>query len=155
MSEEIKNNPDDLFSGSKEVKPGKFNWGKVGDFIIGYFVGSQEIETENGLRKLYEIKAVQGLYHEVENTSDENGNKIVKVSPESISLEVGEFYNVWGRDDIDKFFHKVKIGQKVGLQFKEVLPSKKKGYSPFKVIKTALWDEFDKTDEEIVAESGI
>jgi hypothetical protein len=152
MPEETTQDP---FAGSKEIKPGKFAWGKPGDFIIGYFTSSQEVDTENGRKKLYEIKAIQGQYHEVENSTDPSGNKVVKVAETATKLEPGDFYNIFGRDDLDKFFQKAKIGQQVGLQFKDIQPSKKKGYSAFKIIKTAIWDVMMPSDEDVVAEADI
>lgn len=134
----------DVFAGGQEVKPNQVSFGKIGDFIIGYYTGHKEITTDRGVTKLYELKGILGEYHNVETTSDENGNKQVKVDANATKVEAGDYFNVWGgKDAIDSLFAKSKLGQKVGVRFEEAIPSKKKGNSPFKVFKTVMWDEYD------------
>ena len=146
---------DDPFAGGKEIKPGKFSFGKIGDHVVGYFNAVQEVDTANGRKKLYEIKVVSGQYHNSETTNDPNGNKVVTIDEAPTVLEAGDYVNIWGRADLDKFFQKAKFGQKVGVQFKEIKPSTKKGYSAFKVLKTVLFNEFDNSMEEAVEEVGL
>lgn len=141
-------NIQDPFAGSKEVKPGKFTWGKVGDYIIGYFTSSKEIDTPNGRSKIYEIKGITGEYHFSEKKADENGNMVVNVDKETTQIEAGNYYGVWGGKvsdpkQLDEFFKKVKFGQKIGIQLKEKKPNKNPSYSPTNIFTTRMWDEQD------------
>jgi len=121
--------------GGKEVSASKFVFGKKGDFIKGTFTGFKSVNGQNGPVNLYEVKAMYGEYHPTENTTDENGNKIVKVLDPVMCVE-GEYYQVWGgKDVIDNGFKKVKPGTIVGIRFEDATPAKKAGNSPFKVFK--------------------
>ena len=151
----------DPFAGSKEVTPGKFTFGKIGDYIIGYFNSVKEIDTQNGRSKLYEIKATNGQYHNSVTSFDANGNKQVKVDEEATVLETGAFYPVWGKKvsdpgQLDNFFHNIKFGQKIGVQLKELKPSKTAGYSPLKIYKTNVFPEIDpESPEAMIKEAGM
>lgn len=137
----------DPFEGGQEVAPSQVSFGKIGDYIIGYFSGSKDITTDRGITKLYELKGVQGEFHVTTNKDDGNGNKIVEVAKDATPITKDDFFNVWGgKDAIDDMFKKAKIGQKVGVRFEEAIPSKKKGNSAFKVFKTVMWDEMDPAD---------
>jgi hypothetical protein len=137
----------DAFDGAQEIAPSQVSFGKIGDYIIGYYTGHKDITTSNGDTKLYELKGIQGEFHITTNEDDGNGNKIVKVAKDATPITVGDYFNVWGgKSAIDDLFKKVKIGQKVGVRFEEAIPSKKKGNSAFKVFKTVMWDEMDPSD---------
>lgn len=134
----------DAFEGAKVLKPNRVTWGKVGNYIIGYYYGSKVVDTNNGKATIYELKGLMGEYNELETTDDGNGNKLTKVLEPAIAVEAGDFYNLFGgKDTIDSLFKKSKLGQKVGLRFTKATPSKTKGNSPFKTIETAMWDEVD------------
>lgn len=134
----------DVFDGAQEIAPSQVSFGKKGDYIIGYFTGSKEVTTNNGDTKLYELKGIQGEFHVSSSSNDDNGNKITTVADKATPVVVGDFYSIWGgKSAIDDLFKKVRLGQKVGVRFEEALPSKKKGNSPFKVMKTVMWDEYD------------
>lgn len=134
----------DAFDGAQEIAPSQVSFGKKGDYIIGYFTGSKDITTNNGDTKLYELKGIQGEFHVSSSTNDENGNKVVTIAKEPTVIAAGDYYSVWGgKSAVDDLFKKVKIGQKVGVRFEDAIPSKKKGNSPFKVMKTVMWDEMD------------
>lgn len=135
----------DPFAGGKEIKPNKVAFNKIGDFIIGYWVGVKDVNGQNGPIKLYELKGIMGSYHEADTTTDpETGQKIVKVHENAELVEADDYYILYGgKDQIDGLFKKARIGQKVGLRFESVIPAKKAGNSPFKTFKTTLWDEMD------------
>ena len=137
----------DPFAGGQDVTPNQARFNKVGDYIIGFFTGSKEINGTNGPIKLYSVKGIQGEYHEAESDVDANGNKVTTIVEPGVKVNAGDYYNIFGgKDSIDDLFKKAKIGQKVGLRFEEAIASKTKGNSPFKVIKPVMWDEFDKTN---------
>lgn len=132
----------DPFEGGQDVKPNQVSFGKKGDFIIGFYSGKKDIQTDRGTTYLYEVIGEQGHYHNSETTQDDNGNKVVKVDEKPTPVEKGEYYTVWGgKDAIDDLFKKASVHQKVGIRFEDAIPSKKKGNSPFKVMKTVMWDE--------------
>ena len=139
-------NPDvqDPLAGGKEVKSNQVKFSKVGDYVIGYFQDKRAVTTANGNTTLYQLRGVLGQYHGAENTSDENGNKVVNVDKVATPVVEGDFYFVFGgKQQIDDGFRKAKIGQKVGIQFKEANKAKKAGNSPFKVFKFVIYDEMD------------
>lgn len=140
----------DPFAGGQEVAPNQARFNKIGDYIVGYFVGSKDINGKNGPIKLYELKGVQGEFHEADVTTDENGNKNTAILEPAVQVVAGDYYNLFGgKDSIDSLFAKAKINQKVGLKFEKATPSKIKGNSPFKTIKTVMWDDFDKPSNMI------
>lgn len=151
----------DPFAGGKVLKPNRVSWGKVGNYIIGYFTSSKMVQTSNGNAMLYELKGILGQYNEIQNEDDGNGNKLVKVVEPAVDVVAGDYYTVFGgKDSIDSLFKKAKLGQKVGLKFSKATPSKTKGNSAFKTIETALWDENDPdymgaSAEDMVEASGI
>lgn len=117
----------------QEVKSSTVSWGKVGDFIEGTLtdISTREVQDEKrGLikKKVYEIKADAGLYHE----TDDKKNSIEP----GVKCEKDDYFKVWGgREIIDDGMKKAKIGQKVKILFAEEGEPKKKGYSGFKLIK--------------------
>ena len=149
----------DIFAGAKEIKPGKFNFGKVGDYIVGYFHSVKEVDTDSGRARIYNIKACSGQYHNTDTSFDANGNKVVTVDEAVTKLDENVLYPVWGKavdkaGQIDDFLKVVKLNQKVAIQLKEFKPSKKKGYSPLKIYKTMAWPEFDPESEESLVETA-
>jgi len=134
----------DVFEGAQEIAPSQVSFGKVGDYVIGYYQGHKVITTSNGDSKLYELKGIQGEFHVTTNGDDGNGNKVTTVAKEPTKISVGDFYTVWGgKSKIDDLFAKAKLGQKVGVRFEAAIPSKTKGHSAFKDFKTVMWDEYD------------
>ncbi len=136
--------PDGFDQGGKEIKPNRVSFSKIGDYVIGYFSGSKKVNTANGEATLYELKGVMGEYHNAETTSDANGNKVIKVDEQATPVEAGEYYTVFGgKQSVDDGFRKAKLGQRVGIKFKEAIASKKAGNSAFKVMSFKVWEEFD------------
>lgn len=132
----------DPFAGGQDVKPNQVSFGKKGDFIIGYYSDKKDIQTDRGTTYLYQLVGIEGAFHNTETTSDENGNKVIKVDEKPTTVNKGEYYSVWGgKDAIDDLFKKASQYQKVGIRFEDAIPSKKKGNSPFKVMKAVMWDE--------------
>lgn len=142
MAEET--NQADPFADGKDVKPNQVKFSKINDFIIGYYNGHKQVNGQNGVINMYELKGIMGSYHDSETTDDGNGNKLVKVAEEPTLVEEGEYYFIYGgKGQIDDLFKRAKIGQKVGFRFESTTPAKKAGNSPFKQFKATLWDVFD------------
>ena len=151
----------DPFDGAKEVKPSRISFAKIGDYVIGYFTNKKIVDFDNGPTPVYELKGVSGIFHTAKNTTDENGNKVVKVDEEPVTVDVGDYYTlIGGKETIDQLFKKARLGQKVGVRFEAVKPSKKPGYAGFKVFSPFMWDEQDpdfmgQSAEDIVDQVGI
>lgn len=121
----------DPLSGGKEISSQAITFGKVGDFIKGTYTGKKVVDTSNGEAPLFELKAIMGRYHNVDDKKN-------PIEPE-LSVEKGEYYNVWGSFkttsgaySITSLFKKVPFGEIVAIRLKEEIPSKTKGNAPFK-----------------------
>lgn len=117
----------------QEVKSSTVSFGKVGDFVEGTLIDIRVREmldpVKGRIRKnLYEVKADAGHYHE----TDDKKNPIEP----PVKCEAESSYLIWGgKEMIDDGFKKVKMGQKVKVQFTQEDEPKKKGYSGFKHIR--------------------
>lgn len=151
----------DPFEGGREVKPSRISFAKVGDYVIGYFNQSKIVQFENGATPVYELKGIAGQFHTSKNTTDENGNKVVTVDENPVNVDKGDYYTlIGGKESIDSMFKKARLGQKVGIKFESVKPSKKPGFSGFKVFAPFMWDEQDpefmgQSAEDLVEEVGV
>jgi len=151
----------DPFEGAREVKPSRIAFAKVGDYVIGYYNNKKIVDFESGPTPVYEIKGILGQFHTAKTTTDENGNKVVKVDEPAVNIDAGDYYTlIGGKDVVDGLFKKAKLGQKVGVRFKEAKPSKKPGFAAFKVFEVFMWDEQDPdfmgaSAEDMVEDSGI
>lgn len=103
-----------IFDDKNEARPSVIDWGKVGDFVEGTFIGVRRgIETRFGLNDLYELIVKEGQYHDRE-------------TGEVVVLKDGDVCGVWGRNDIfDGTMNRLRPGQRVGLKFTESKPSSK------------------------------
>jgi len=120
----------DPLAGGKEMTTQQCSFGKVGDFIKGTYTNKKVVDTQRGKNVLYELKVIIGTYHEI----DPETKKGVDPAKEVVA---GGFYTVWGgKQAIDDLFARSKLGDIVALQFKDSVPSKTKGNSPFKIFKT-------------------
>lgn len=126
---------EDWESGGKEVASQTVTFGKVGDFIKGTYCGVKIINTTNGDTPLYEIKAIVGNYHTVDDKKN-------PVDP-AVLVEEGAYYNIWGSlkptsgaNAITSLFEKSKLGDIVAVKLESEPPSKTKGNAPFKKYKT-------------------
>jgi len=125
----------DIFNEDNEVKSNFMSWGKPGNYVLGTLSSKRRVENQLSDKKemqtIYEIKAKEGVFNSLEQ--DENGNYVpVK---ESTVIKDGEFYSIGGKKGIDAQMRNVKIGQVVGIKFKEIIPAKEKGRYPTKLIK--------------------
>ena len=125
----------DVFDPKNEVKSNWFKFGKVGDKISGTLTGTREIPSQlpgkmGEMVRLFEILADSGSYHMLDE------NKAV-IEP-AVEIQSGDFYLVSKGPGLDVQMRRAKIGQKVGILFKEVKPSKTKGYNPLKIVKVFL-----------------
>ena len=128
-----------------EVKIPWVKWSKIGDNIEGTLIEVREVNSmlpgkEGQRSKVYEIKADAGTYHETDAKKNpvEPGEKCT----------AGEVYLVGGRTGIDAQMKRIKIGQKVKLQFTEEKPAKTKGFNALKIIKVMTNGQMD---EEFLA----
>jgi hypothetical protein len=125
-----KDNWDDT---SNEVQS---NWVKfyvpMEDKILGTLIAKRTMKSaipgkENEDVNVYELKADQGSFHNVDETK--------KVIPEAITINAGEVWSVGGKNSIDVQMRNIKVGQKVGFKFLDEKASKTKGFAPAKNIK--------------------
>ena len=123
----------DEFDESNAVPSNWVSWGvPVEDKIFGTLVARSTMKStfpgkEGQIVNNYEMKADFGSFHKL----DEKKNPIEP----AIEVQEGEFYNIGGKDMIDRQMKNVKLGQKVGLKYIEDVPAKTKGFAPAKVIK--------------------
>lgn len=127
--------PEDWAQGGQEVTSQTVTFGKVGDFIKGTFTGEKVVNTANGDTPLYEIKAILGNYHAVDDKKN-------PIDP-PVLVEEGSYYNIWGSfkptsgaNAITSLFKKSRVGDIVAIQLEKETPSKTKGNAPFKKYKT-------------------
>lgn len=126
---------EDWAQGGKEVASQTVTFGKVGDFIKGTYTGQKMINTMNGDTPLYEVKAIVGNFHTVDDKKN-------PVEP-PVLVEEGAYYNVWGSlkptsgaNAITGLFAKSRVGDIVAIQLEKEVSSKTKGNAPFKKYKT-------------------
>ena len=132
------------------------NWVKFNvpmeDKIMGTLIAVREVKStlpgkEGELVKIYELKADEGTFHELDDKK--------KVVEEPVVIEAGTFWSVGGKPIIDRQMQNVKVGQKVGFKYTEEVPSKTKGFNPSKTIKVYTPKNDDgsfKMDAEFLAE---
>ena len=121
-----------LFDDNNAVKSQWIKWGMVGDYIAGTFIEVREITSQfpgkEGERvKVYEIKADEGSFHDL----DERRNP---VNP-PISIKEGDIWIIGGRQGIDAQMRNIKIGQKIGMKYTDEKPAKTKGFNALKILK--------------------
>jgi len=94
----------------KEAQPGAFiKWETIGQTFKGTYKGCYEAEN-----------SITGVMQKIYEFVGEDGND----------------YRVGTRGDVfDRVMKSVIVGQTVGFLYAEEIPSKKKGNSPFKLIK--------------------
>jgi len=112
------------------------NWVKFNvpmkDKIFGTFISKRQMKStipgkEGDLVWVYEIKADEGSFHEVDDSK--------KVLPDPITIGKGEIWSIGGKNSIDVQMRNIKIGQKIGFKFIDEKPSKTKGFAPAKNIR--------------------
>ncbi len=123
---------DDIFDDENVVPNNWVKWGKVGDNIKGTLVAVRTMESrlpgkEGEEVNIYEIKADGGEFHDMDAD-----NK--PINP-PIEVRAGEYWNIGGKDMLDRQFRNIKNGTKVGLKFTEEIASKTKGFNATKVLK--------------------
>lgn len=137
MAEEKK----DPFAGMEEVKVEykTLAWGKVGDWFKGTLTDNtrqlvNNLSPRKEMQTVFEFKAHGGSFHNiVDKVVDENSTEIKK----------GDFWSmITSKPALLAQLKGVKIGQVVGLRFKESKPSKTKGFDPAKII-TVMIGEMD------------
>lgn len=129
MTDEKNNN---IFDESNEMPNNWVKWGKVGDKIQGTLVAVRTMQSrlpgqEGKKTQIYEVKADSGSYHDMDDKQN-------PIEP-PIETRAGEYWNIGGKEMIDRQLRNVKIGTKIGLKFNEEVQSKTKGFNATKVIK--------------------
>ena len=135
---------DNFFNEEHEVQNNWVKFSKIGDQIKGTLVDVRDVESrlpgqEGKKVKVYEIKAHEGEFHELDDKKN--------IVEPAIKVGEGEFWNVGGRMVIDNQMRNIKRGQIVGFRFTDEKPAQKKGYNSFKIIKVYAGE----MDEEFTA----
>ena len=143
----------DIFNEDNQVKSNWIKWGKIGDKAWGTLISVRDRKSDfegKGMVKNYELKIDGGSFHYFEKV---NGR--IETEEQATILEAGSFWNFSGNEGLEAGMKNIKLGQKVALKFMEEIPSKKKGYSPAKIVRVyALKDSAGKIvmDEEWLKE---
>lgn len=146
---------DDPLAGGQEMTTQSVTFGKVGDWIKGTYTGKKTVDNPNKPGEkvnLYELKGWLGEYHTVDGKKN-------PIEP-AAEVQAGSYYVVWGgKQAIDDLFARSKLGDIVGIQFKEEMESKTKGNAPFKVYRCltfgrdeSWFGEDSQTTEEVSVE---
>ena len=120
----------DPLAGGQEMTTQSVTFGKIGDWIKGTYTNVKTVKNPNkeGNVNLYELKGWLGEFHEVDGKKN-------PIEP-AVQVLAGSFYVVWGgKQAIDDLFARSKLGDVVGIQFKEEQESKTKGNAPFKILR--------------------
>lgn len=144
----------DEFDDSNQIPSNWVSWGvpvedKIFGTLIRKFKTTSNYDGKEKTVENYELKADFGSFHKL----DEKKNPVDEAS----IVEEKEFYNIGGKESIEKQMRNVKIGQKIGFKFIEETPSKTRGHFPAKIIKVFAPKNDDgtfKMDEEFLAEQG-
>jgi len=130
MDNDIK---DPLFDEENEVKPDYKNlaWGRVGDWFKGTLTDNtrqipNNLSQKKEMQTIFEFKAHGGSFHDIIN-------KVVQEIPTVVNK--GEFWSlITSKPALLSVLNKVKIGQVVGLRFKESKEAKTPGFDDAKII---------------------
>ena len=145
---------DDVFSDENIIPSNWVSWGtpvedKIFGTLIRKFKTTSNYDGKEKTVENYELKADFGSYHKLDDKKN-------PVEP-AIEVVANEFYNIGGKDSIEKQMRNIKVGQKIGFKFIEETPSKVKGHAPAKIIKVFAPKNDDgsfKMDEEWLSEQG-
>ena len=125
----------------KEVVSNWFKATKIGDYMEGTLVGSQErtgVDPQGRpqTQQVYEVLVDEGKFHNlIKNAS---GQKVIdEANP--IVMSKGDYYQ-FAKGSINQAMRKIKIGQKVKFVFDSVMPSKDKMKNDSKLVKVYAGD---------------
>lgn len=143
---------EDVFNEENEVQSSWIKFSKIGDFISGTLIGVREVPStlpgkEGTMTKVYEIKALSGEFHDIDDKK--------QVIEEPIVVNAGEVWNVGGGVVLDAQMRNIKIGQVIGVKFTDEKPAQKKGFNAMKIKKVFAPkgnDNKPKMDEEWLKE---
>jgi len=135
----------------EEVKNSWMKFNELGDYVIGTLIAVREVKSqlpgsEGQMTKVYEIKADEGVFHDLDDKK--------KVIEEAVAIKEGEIWNLGGGSKekpsiLDGQFRNIKLGQKVKVEYTDDKPAKQKGFNPMKVKKVYT---NGKMDEQWIAE---
>lgn len=120
-----------------EVKNSWVKFNKIGDYIAGTLIAVREIKSqlpnqEGQMTKVFEIKADEGEFHDLDDKK--------QVIEAAIAVNAEEIWNLGGGSKekpsmLDAQFRNIKLGQKVKVEYVDDKPAKQKGFNPMKVKK--------------------
>lgn len=143
---------DEMFNEENEVQSSWIKFSKIGDFISGTLIGVREVPStlpgkEGTMTKVYEMKAVSGEFHDIDEKK--------QVIEPAINVNAGEIWNVGGGVVLDAQMRNIKLGQVIGIKFTDEKPAQKKGFNAMKIKKVFApkgKDNKPKMDEEWLKE---
>ena len=126
----------DPFEGMQESKRPQVKFGKVGDWFKGTVVdNTREIENKLSAKRemqtIYEFKGLGGSFHNIVN-------KVVDV--DTTEIKPGEFYSFFAKGLIKAQLKNAKLGQIIGLRFREERKATQPGFNDTKIIEVWLGD---------------
>lgn len=130
----------DPLAGMEKAKRPQIKFGKVGDWIKGTIVANEK-EIENSLstktpkemQLIVEFKIHGGSFHDIVDK--------VAVAEPTIP-EKGSFWSLFAKGMVKDQLKRAKIGQIVGVRFKELKPATRPGFNDTKII-DVLYGEMD------------
>ena len=123
---------DNIFDEGNELKSAWVKFSKIGDFISGTLISVREMASrlpgkEGEMVKVYEIKAKEGSFHDID--------KKKQIIEPAIIVGAGDIYNVGVGFVIDGQMRNVKVGQIIGIKYTEDKPNKQAGFNDMKIKK--------------------
>lgn len=126
----------DPFAGMSESKRPQVKFGRVGDWFKGTVVdNTREIENKLSAKRemqtIYEFKGLGGVFHNIVD-------KVV--SAEETAIKPGEFYSFFAKGLVKAQLKNAKLGQIIGLRFREERKATQPGFNDTKIIEVWLGD---------------
>lgn len=128
---------DPMWSDENEAKVeyNNLKFGKPGDWFKGTLTENtrqmkNNLSAKGEMQTVFEFQAHGGSFHNIVDNV---------VQEEATAVEKGEFWSyITGKPALLNQLKGAKLGQIIGLRFKEIKPSKTKGMNPAKIIQVYL-----------------
>lgn len=118
-----------------KVEYNNLKFGKIGDWFRGTLTDNtrqiqNNLSPKKEMQTIFEFKAKGGSFHDIIKK---------QVASEPTIVKAGEFWSfITSKPAVLRQLHSAKLGQEVGLRFKESKESTKPGFDDTKIIEIRL-----------------